>query len=66
MTESRAEHAAAIEQRTIAQVPDDERHGKVRNLFTIWFGSNVMLLTIVTGARRRWWPGRRRIARGRW
>jgi purine-cytosine permease-like protein len=22
----------------------------VRDLFTVWFGSNVMLLTIVTGA----------------
>jgi nucleobase:cation symporter-1, NCS1 family len=42
--------AAAIEQRTIAQVPLSERHGRVRDLFTIWFGSNVMLLTIVTGA----------------
>jgi NCS1 family nucleobase:cation symporter-1 len=50
MSEDRAEKAAAIEQRTIAQVPDSERHGRVRNLFTIWFGSNVMLLTIVTGA----------------
>jgi NCS1 family nucleobase:cation symporter-1 len=39
-----------IEQRTIAQVPDAERKGKVRNLFTIWFASNVMLLTVVTGA----------------
>lgn len=41
---------AVIEQRTIAPVPDGERHGRVRDLFTIWFGSNVMLLTIVTGA----------------
>src|SRR5579875_4128103 len=39
-----------IEQRTIAQVPDAERKGKVRNLFTIWFASNVVLLTVVTGA----------------
>jgi nucleobase:cation symporter-1, NCS1 family len=44
------ENAAAIEQRTIGYVPASERHGRVRNLFTIWFGSNVMLLTIVTGA----------------
>jgi NCS1 family nucleobase:cation symporter-1 len=47
---SAGENAAAIEQRTIAHVPHHERHGRVRNLFTIWFGSNVMLLTIVTGA----------------
>jgi nucleobase:cation symporter-1, NCS1 family len=44
------DHPAVIEQRTIAQVPSEERHGRVRDLFTIWFGSNVMLLTIVTGA----------------
>ncbi len=50
MSEVHAENAAAIEQRTIAEVPASERHGRVRNLFTIWFGSNVMLLTIVTGA----------------
>ncbi len=50
MSEAHAENAAAIEQRTIAEVPASERHGRVRNLFTIWFGSNVMLLTIVTGA----------------
>jgi len=40
---------AGIEQRTIAPVPSSERHGRVRDLFTIWFGSNLMLLTIVTG-----------------
>ena len=50
MSEVPPESAAAIEQRTIAAVPASERHGRVRNLFTIWFGSNVMLLTIVTGA----------------
>ena len=44
---------AVIEQRTIAQVPAGGRHGRVRDLFTIWFGSNVMLLTIVTGALAR-------------
>jgi hypothetical protein len=25
------------------------RHGTARDLFTVWFGSNFMLLTIVTG-----------------
>ncbi|HLI61519.1 MAG TPA: cytosine permease [Solirubrobacteraceae bacterium] len=44
------ETPAEIEQRTIAQVPDSERKGRVRNLFTIWFASNIMLLTVVTGA----------------
>ncbi|MBV9804711.1 MAG: cytosine permease, partial [Solirubrobacterales bacterium] len=50
MAQTEAPEAAAIEQRTISQVPLSERHGRVRDLFTIWFGSNVMLLTIVTGA----------------
>jgi nucleobase:cation symporter-1, NCS1 family len=50
MSVDHAADGAVIEQRTIAQVPAAERHGRVRDLFTIWFGSNVMLLTIVTGA----------------
>jgi len=50
MSADHADHPSVIEQRTIAQVPLGERHGRVRDLFTIWFGSNVMLLTIVTGA----------------
>ncbi|HEV3382930.1 MAG TPA: cytosine permease [Trebonia sp.] len=39
-----------IEDATIQPIPDGERHGKARDLFTIWFGSNIMVLTIVTGA----------------
>lgn len=35
---------------TIQPISPDERHGKARDLFTVWFGSNIMLLTIVTGA----------------
>ena len=42
--------AAPVERRTIEHVPVDERHGRARDLFTIWFGSNIMLLTIITGA----------------
>jgi NCS1 family nucleobase:cation symporter-1 len=42
--------ASAIEQRTIDIIPHDERHGKSRDLFTIWFGSNILPLTIITGA----------------
>jgi len=42
--------ATSIEQRTIAPVPTELRHGRPRDLFTLWFGSNLMLLTIVTGA----------------
>jgi nucleobase:cation symporter-1, NCS1 family len=42
--------ALEIERYTIAQIPADQRHGRPRDLFTIWFTSNLMPLTIVTGA----------------
>src|SRR3712207_4112248 len=38
-----------IEKRTIDHIPVTERHGRAWNLFTIWFGSNIMLLTVATG-----------------
>ncbi len=42
--------APAIEQHTIHPIGLHERHGTPLYLFTIWFGSNIMVLTIVTGA----------------
>src|SRR5689334_9178656 len=45
-----SEQPQRIEDSTIQPIPDAERHGKARDLFTIWFGSNIMMLTIVTGA----------------
>jgi len=42
--------ARALEIHTIQPIAPDERHGRARDLFTVWFGSNIMLLTIVTGA----------------
>jgi nucleobase:cation symporter-1, NCS1 family len=39
-----------IEQHTIYQIPLDQRHGKPRQLFTLWFGANLNVLTVVTGA----------------
>jgi NCS1 family nucleobase:cation symporter-1 len=39
-----------IEDRTISAVPDDERYGDFRDLFTFWFGPNVTLLAVVNGA----------------
>jgi len=39
-----------VEQHTIYPIPHNERHGTFRDLFTIWFGCNIMMLTIVTGA----------------
>jgi NCS1 family nucleobase:cation symporter-1 len=44
------EQPARLEISTIQQIPPEERHGSARDLFTVWFGSNLMLLTIVTGA----------------
>jgi NCS1 family nucleobase:cation symporter-1 len=43
------EQAGRLEISTIQPIPIDERHGTPRDLFTVWFGSNLMLLTIVTG-----------------
>jgi NCS1 family nucleobase:cation symporter-1 len=54
MTSSRVapttqEQASRLEISTIQPIPADQRHGTARDLFTVWFGSNLMLLTIVTG-----------------
>jgi NCS1 family nucleobase:cation symporter-1 len=35
---------------TIQAIPPEHRHGTFRYLFTIWFGCNMSLLTVVTGA----------------
>jgi NCS1 family nucleobase:cation symporter-1 len=43
------EQATRLEISTIQPIPLDARHGRARDLFTVWFGSNVHLLTIVTG-----------------
>lgn len=43
------EHAGRIEIATIQPIPLDRRHGTYGDLFTVWFGANLMLLTIVTG-----------------
>ena len=34
---------------TIQPIPLNQRHGRAGDLFTVWFGSNLMLLTVVTG-----------------
>jgi len=43
------EQPARLEISTIQAIPAAERHGSAKDLFTVWFGSNLMLLTIVTG-----------------
>src|ERR1700722_14740511 len=46
---SEREPASRLEFATIQPIPLGERHGTYGDLFTVWFGSNLMLLTIVTG-----------------
>ena len=39
-----------LEDATISAVPDDERYGDFRDLFSFWFGPNVTVLAVVNGA----------------
>ncbi|HYM43236.1 MAG TPA: cytosine permease [Steroidobacteraceae bacterium] len=48
--QSSRDKTSRIEQHTIYQIPLDQRHGKARQLFTLWFGANLNVLTVVTGA----------------
>jgi NCS1 family nucleobase:cation symporter-1 len=41
---------SVLEPNTIQAIPPDQRHGTFRYLFTIWFGCNLSLLTVITGA----------------
>lgn len=50
MSETTLEQTVSVERRTVEHIPENERHGRARDLFTIWFGSNIMLLTVATGA----------------
>src|SRR5271170_2731827 len=43
------EQATRIELSTIQPISLADRHGSARDLFTVWFGSNLNLLTIITG-----------------
>jgi hypothetical protein len=38
-----------VERRTIEHIPHDERHGKAKDLFPVWFGANMHITTLVTG-----------------
>ena len=40
----------AVERHSIDHIPASQRHGSVTSLFTIWFGANMHMTTIVTGA----------------
>lgn len=39
-----------IENKTVDYVPENERHGRSRSLFTLWFCTNIAPLAVVTGA----------------
>ncbi|MFC7394211.1 purine-cytosine permease family protein [Scopulibacillus cellulosilyticus] len=39
-----------IEKRSIDFIPEEERHGRAGSLFTIWFGGNMQVTTLVAGA----------------
>jgi NCS1 family nucleobase:cation symporter-1 len=39
-----------VERHAIDHIPADQRHGSVTSLFTIWFGANMHMTTLVTGA----------------
>ncbi|VXC80399.1 hypothetical protein YERSI8AC_190156 [Enterobacterales bacterium 8AC] len=39
-----------IEARVIDFIPEHERHGKPFSQFTLWFGANLQITAIVTGA----------------
>lgn len=32
------------------QVPDEDRHGKSRDMFTLWFGGQIVFVTVLTGS----------------
>lgn len=42
--------AEAMERRTIDMVPEAERHGSVKNQFTLWMGANLQITAVVDGA----------------
>lgn len=44
------EKSDLIEKYSTSFVPETERHGRVRDLFTLWFTTNIAPLPIVTGA----------------
>lgn len=47
---SRPAASQTFESHTIYPIPEHERHGRVSDLFAVWFSANMTLLTVVTGA----------------
>ena len=46
----RSDAVGSIEQHGINIIPDAERHGKPRDLFFMWLGTNLNVFYIVNGA----------------
>ena len=49
MTDVMEDADSNIEQITIQPVPANQRTGVARHLFSIWFGVQIMPLTLITG-----------------
>ena len=49
-TDSRYTSSLQVERRSIDYIPPEERHGKPRSLFNIWFAANMQVTAAVTGA----------------
>jgi NCS1 family nucleobase:cation symporter-1 len=43
------EHIMEVEPFGIDQIPQEERHGRIRQIFTLWFASNLNIVTWFTG-----------------
>lgn len=48
-TSGEGESRLGIERRGIEHIPESERHGRPRDLFTLWFSSNVQINAVFTG-----------------
>jgi len=46
------ESLSQIEIRSIDYVPPEERHGTIRDQFTLWFGLNAVVSSVVLGGAR--------------
>ena len=49
MADPRREGLAQVEVRSIDHVPLGERHGRIRDQFTLWFGNNADIFNVVLG-----------------
>lgn len=49
MTSGRTPRTTSVEQRSIEPIPQGERHGRVRDQFTLWFAANSTALNIFFG-----------------